>query len=120
MPIPFSCQFLQQTLVDGAFTRFPRDQVPEVANFLLTDAMNSSEALLQPVRVPGQIVIDHQVGALQVDAFPGGVGRYQDLHIGSMTKAFFNVAALDRGGCRHDMVTTASGRPITVFSLSVR
>ncbi len=40
-----------------------------------------SETLLQPVRVPRQVVVDHQVGtALKVDALAGGVIGDHDLH----------------------------------------
>jgi hypothetical protein len=36
--------------------------------------VNAAKALFQPVWVPGQVVVDHQVSAaLQVDAFSGGV-----------------------------------------------
>ena len=50
--------------------------------------MDAAEALLQPVRVPGQVVVDHQVGALQVDAFAGGVGGQQDLHLRVVPERF--------------------------------
>ena len=49
------------------------DQVPQVADLGLADAVDAPEALLQPVRVPGQVVIDHQMRALEVDAFAGGI-----------------------------------------------
>ncbi|HUY33425.1 MAG TPA: hypothetical protein VMV69_11810 [Pirellulales bacterium] len=39
--------------------------------------MNAAEALFEAVRVPRQVVIDHQVGALKVDALTGRVGRDQ-------------------------------------------
>ena len=39
--------------------------------------MDAAEALLQAVRIPGQVVVDHQVGVLQVHAFAGGVGGDQ-------------------------------------------
>ena len=50
------------------------DEVPEVADLGLADAVDAAEALLQPVGVPGQVVVDHQVGALEVDALAGRVG----------------------------------------------
>ena len=58
--LAFDLQLLQQAVVNVAFTRFFCHEVPEVANLGLTDAVNTTETLLQPVRIPGQIVIDHQ------------------------------------------------------------
>ena len=47
----------------------------------LADPVDASEALFQAVRIPGQVVVHHQVGALQIDALAGGVGRQQHLHL---------------------------------------
>ena len=66
-------------LVDLALAGLLGDEVPEVADLGLADAVDAAEALLEPVRVPGQVVVDHQVGALEVDALAGGVGGDQDL-----------------------------------------
>ena len=38
-----------------------------MADLRLADAVDAAEALFQPVRVPGQVVVDHQVGALQMN-----------------------------------------------------
>jgi len=48
-----------------------------VADLSLADPVDTAEALLDPVGVPGQVVVDHQVGPLQVQALPGGVGRHK-------------------------------------------
>ena len=48
----------------------------------LADAMDAAEALLQAVRIPRQVVVHHQVRALEIDAFAGGVGGQQHLHLG--------------------------------------
>ena len=45
-----------------------------MADFGLSDAVNTAEALLQPVRIPGQIVVDHQMRTLKVDPLTGGIG----------------------------------------------
>ena len=67
-------QLFQQAAVDLALAGVGGAEVPEVADLGLADAMDAAEALLQPVRVPGQVVVDHQVGAaLQVHALAGGV-----------------------------------------------
>ena len=44
--------------------------------------------MFQAVRVPGQVVVDHQVGALQVDAFAGGVGGQQHLYLRVVPERF--------------------------------
>ncbi len=55
-------------------------EVPQVADLLLADAVDAAEALLNPVRVPRQVVVDHQVRPLQVHALTRGIGRDKDLH----------------------------------------
>ena len=65
-----------------------------MADFRLADAVDAAEALLQAVRIPGQVVVDHQVGALQVDAFASGVGRDQDLHFLVVRECFLRLAPL--------------------------
>ena len=72
--LPGLFQLLEQPPVDVALAGLVGDQVPQMADLGLADAVDAAEALLQAVRVPGQVVVDHQVGALQVDAFAGGVG----------------------------------------------
>ena len=59
-----------------------------MADLRLADAVDAAEALFQAVRVPGQVVVDHQVGALQVDAFAGGVGGQQHLHLRVVPERF--------------------------------
>ena len=71
-------------MVDIAFAGFLGNQIPEVADFGLADAVNTAKALLQAVRVPRQVVVDHQVGVLQVDTFAGRVGRDQTRTSGSL------------------------------------
>ena len=54
------------------------NDIPEVTNFRLSDPMNTSESLFQSIGVPWQIVIDHQVGPLQVDSLPRGICGHQN------------------------------------------
>ena len=49
---------------------------------MLADAVDAPEALLDPVGVPREVVVDHQVRGLEVQALPGGVGGEQDLDVG--------------------------------------
>ena len=67
-------QLFQQAPIDLALARVGGAQVPKVADLGLADAMDAAEALLHPVRVPGQVVVDHEVrAALKIHAFAGGI-----------------------------------------------
>ena len=79
-------QLFEELAIDIALAGLLGHQIPEVAHFGLADAVNAAEALLEAVRVPRQIVVDHQVRALEVDAFAGGIGGQQHLHFGSCLK----------------------------------
>ena len=69
-------QLLKQAAIDLAFARVGRAQVPEVTDFRLTDAVDAAEALFNSVRIPRQVIVDHEVrAALKVHAFAGGVVR---------------------------------------------
>ena len=87
-------QLVEQSAIDVALTGLLSDQIPEMADFGLSDAVNAPEALLQSVRVPGQVVIDHQVGALEIDALARGVGRQQDLDFGIVPEGFLGPHAI--------------------------
>jgi hypothetical protein len=54
---------------------------PQAAYLELADAVDPAEALFESVRVPGQVVVDHQVRPLEVEALTGGVGGNQDLAV---------------------------------------
>ena len=45
---------------------------------LLTVAVAAADALLDALGVPGQVVVDHQIAELQVDALGGGLGGNQN------------------------------------------
>ena len=53
----------------------------------LADAVDAAEPLLDAVGVPRQVVVDHQVRGLQVQALPGGVGGQQDLAVGVLVNS---------------------------------
>ena len=53
-------QLFEETGINLAFARVGRDEIPEVANLGLPDAVDAAEPLLDLVRIPGQVVIDHQ------------------------------------------------------------
>ena len=73
-------ELLKQGAVNVAFTGFVCDQIPEVAYFGLADTMDATEALLNAVGIPWEIVIDHQVGTLKVNALASGVRRKEYLY----------------------------------------
>ncbi len=56
--------------------------------------MDAAEPLLEAVRVPRQIVVHHQVRALEVDAFAGGVGRQQHLDLGIVPEGLLRLHPL--------------------------
>ena len=70
--------FVEEPEIDLRFSCVFGDEVPHVADLALANAVYSPEALLDAVRVPRQVVVDDEVGALQVDAFAGGVGGDKD------------------------------------------
>ena len=78
---------------DHALAGIAGDQVPQVADLGLADAVDAAEALLDPVRVPRQVVVDHQVGALQVQALARGVGRDEDPGVDVLGEQFGDLAA---------------------------
>jgi hypothetical protein len=87
-------ELFQQLAVDVAFAGVVRHQVPQVADLGLADAVDAAEALFQPVGVPRQVVVDHQVRALEVDALAGGVGGQQYLHLGVVLERLLHLEAL--------------------------
>src|SRR5205085_9427283 len=70
------------------------DQVPEVAHLRLSDAVDTSETLLQPVGIPGQVIVDHQVCALQVDTLTCGIRCHQHLHVFLLRKGSLRLCTL--------------------------
>ena len=64
-----------------------------MANLRLADAMDAAEALFDLVGIPRQVVIDHQMPALEVDAFAGGIVRDQHEQVLVLHEAFDHLAA---------------------------
>src|SRR6266568_5369848 len=65
-----------------------------MAYFRLADTVDTPETLFKTVGVPGQIIIDHQMCALQVDALASGIGCNQHLHTYILCKCFLRFSAL--------------------------
>lgn len=87
-------QLLKQGTVNIALARLLGDKVPQVAHFSLTDAVNAAKALLDPVRVPGEVIVDHQMGALQVDPLPCRVRGNENLHFRVMFEGLLGFHAI--------------------------
>ena len=51
-----------------------------MADLGLANTMDTAKALLQSVGVPGQVVVDHEAGILQVNAFTCGISGNQYQH----------------------------------------
>ena len=41
-----------------------------MADFLLSDTVDAAEALFEPIRIPWQVVVHHQIRILKIDTFP--------------------------------------------------
>ena len=87
-------QLLKQGVKHFAFTRFRGDEIPEVADFRLADAVDAAKPLLDAVRIPRQIVVHHQVRALEIDAFARGVGGEENLHVLVVAKCLLDFQPL--------------------------
>ena len=95
-------KFFKKPEIDITFAGFLGDEIPEVADLLLADAVDAAEALFEAVWIPRQVVVHHQVGVLEVHAFTGGIGGDQNAHFGVGTKDRLNAAALIAVGAAVD------------------
>jgi hypothetical protein len=65
-----------------------------VADLGLADAVDAAEALLEAVGVPRQVVVHHQVRALEVDALACGVRGEQHLDLRVVLERLLRLQAL--------------------------
>ncbi len=72
-------ELLEESLQDLALARVARNHVPDEDLVLLPVAVDAAHALLKPVGVPGDVVVDHQRAELQVDALARRLGGDHDL-----------------------------------------
>ena len=87
-------ELLQQAMEYVALPGLLGHQVPQMAHLGLADAVDSAETLLKTIRIPGQIVVHHQMSALKVDALSRRIGREQRLHVGIVQERFLRSAPL--------------------------
>jgi hypothetical protein len=75
-------ELAEQLLVHIAFSGFVSDQIPEMAHFGLADTVDASEPLLDTIGVPWQVIVYHEMRALQVQTFARGIRREEYLDEG--------------------------------------
>src|SRR5262249_19138122 len=92
--------------VDQVFDRPPVDEVIDLNHLVLAVAVDSADALLDPHRVPGQVVVDADMAKLKIDAFAAGLRRNQEAHsrmvaeeplAGPLGRRFFEGAGAAKG-----------------------
>ena len=55
------------------------DEVEDQTVVPLSVTVDATHALFEPVRVPGDVIVEKDVATLKVDTFPRCLGSYQDL-----------------------------------------
>src|ERR1700683_4745089 len=59
--LAFQFNFFKEPLVDIALAGLVREKIPQMADFGLPDAVDAPEPLFATVRIPGKIIVDHQM-----------------------------------------------------------
>src|SRR5216683_6310293 len=65
-----------------------------MAHLRLANAVDTTEALLDPIGVPWQVVVHHQVSSLQIDTFTRSVSGHQDRDVLVLGERFLDLATL--------------------------
>src|SRR5262245_52135214 len=65
-----------------------------MAHFSLANSVNASETLLNAIGVPGEVVVDHEMRPLQVNAFACCVGGQEYLHLGVVPERLLSIHSL--------------------------
>ena len=60
-----------------------------MADLCLTNTMNAAETLLQPIGVPGQVIVNHQMRPLKVDAFTRSIRGDQNANAHILLEKLF-------------------------------
>ena len=84
----------EQPLEHIALARLACHKVPQVAHLRLADAVDAAKALLKAVGIPGQVVVHHEVGTLQVHALASCVGGHHDVHVWVLPELVLGASAL--------------------------
>jgi hypothetical protein len=72
-------ELVEQTLEHAALDGIGGHKIEDQAIALLTIAVDTAHALLQPVRIPGDVIVEQDMAALQIDPFAGRLSCHQDL-----------------------------------------
>ncbi len=95
--VTFFIEFAEQALEHLALTGVRCDEIPQMTDLGLTNAMNASEALLKSIGIPRQIVIDHEMRTLQIDALARSIGCDEYPHVLVLRKAMLSRPAVITG-----------------------
>ena len=96
-----------------------RHEIEDQAIMPLAVAMDAAHALFEPVRIPGNVVVEENVTTLKVDAFARGLGGHQNLN-GAFAELLFGVEPGPRFFARpglHAAVNAADAEPPRLQSL---
>src|SRR5438552_905561 len=83
-------EFLKESLKDLPLDRVRRDEVEDQAIAPLPISMDPTHPLFQPVRIPGNVVIEEDVANLKVDPFARSLGCHEDLDL-ALAKLLFGM-----------------------------
>ena len=111
----FACffEFAKERGIDFALACVFGNQIPKKADLCLFDAVDATKALFETIRIPRDVIVDHQMGALQVDTFAGCIGSKEHLHVcGKQERVLcgFALFAADASVNNDDRVVTAKQR----------
>ena len=102
-------QLVEQALQNPALDRVRRDEVEDEAVLALSVAVDASHPLFEPIRIPGNVVVEEDVAELKVDALARGLGGDENLNL-AFAELLFGVqsrARLVAGARLHAAVDAA-------------
>ena len=70
-------QLVEQHLEHSTLVGASRDEIHDMHVVALPVAVDAAHALLEPSRIPGDVVVHHQPAELEVDPLARGIGRYE-------------------------------------------
>jgi hypothetical protein len=73
-------QLVKQALQHATLNSIGGHKIEDQAIMLLAIAVNTAHALLKSVRIPGNVIVEQDMAALQVDPFASHLGGHQDLN----------------------------------------
>src|SRR5271167_339311 len=88
--VPNLIELFQQPIEDVALHGIRRDEIEDEAIAGLTITMDAAHPLFEPIGVPWNVVVEHDVAALKIDALAGGLRCDQHLDC-ALTKLLFRV-----------------------------